>query len=45
MIIVSIRNNINRLIFVKIPNRLSRYFQYRRNLLRNIRIDFFSLFK
>ncbi|CAG5001506.1 hypothetical protein DYBT9275_02678 [Dyadobacter sp. CECT 9275] len=38
-------NNRDSLIFIKIPNRLSRDFVNRRDLLQNIGIDLFFLFK
>ena len=38
-------NNRDSLIFIKIPNRLSRDFENRRDLLQNIGIDLFFLFK
>jgi hypothetical protein len=45
MIVVSIGNDINRFLLIKIPNRLSRDFQNSRNLLQNIGIDLFLLFE
>jgi hypothetical protein len=38
-------NNIHSLLLVKVPNRIRRNLQDRRNLLQNVSIDLFPLFE